>query len=140
MGSRPRAGSRLVWLAIVVALLGGGCGGSASSESSERRAARGQAGIALEGLAFAPKELTVAAGTTVTWTNEDTVEHTVTSGVKGKQGVPGVSKGEPDRPDGAFDRELAGRGESYSFTFDDPGTYEYFCRIHGGMTGLVIVE
>lgn len=94
----------------------------------------------VEGLAFDPEIVKVPSGTTVTWTNEDAVAHTVTSGAIGEQGVPGVSKGKPDRPDGLFDDELADAGATSSFTFDEPGTYEYFCRIHGGMTGTVVVE
>jgi plastocyanin len=93
----------------------------------------------VDGLAFAPRELEVSAGTTVEWRNEDPVQHTVTSGTKGEQGVPGVSEGKPDRADGLFDDELA-PGAAFSFTFDKPGTYEYFCRIHGGMTGTVVVD
>lgn len=139
MGSLPRTRFSFVSLAIAAALLAGACGGTPSSEPNEP-AAEPERAVALEGLTFDPKELTVSPGTTITWTNEDEVAHTVTSGIKGEQGVPGVSKGMPDRPDGAFDEALDDRGASYAFTFDEPGTYEYFCRIHGGMTGVVIVE
>ena len=95
--------------------------------------------VVVKGLSFGPDHLTISVGTTVEWTNEDPVRHTVTSGEKGKQAAPGVSKGEPDRADGLFDHALE-EGGSFSFTFEKPGTYAYFCRIHGGMTGELIVE
>jgi plastocyanin len=136
MGSHSRTRAGIICTSAVAVLVGA-CGGP--SEPSEH-AARSSTTIALDGLAFGPDEVTVSEGTTVTWTNQDPVAHTVTSGAKGEQGVPGVSKGKPDRPDGAFDGALDDRGESFSFTFDEPGTYRYFCRIHGGMTGVVIVE
>ena len=115
------------------------CGGDSSTPqpASPRREA---GDVTVEGLAFNPETLEVAVGTTVTWTNDDPVQHTVTSGVKGTQGAPGVSKGKADRPDGTFDGALDDRGATFAFTFDEPGTYEYFCRIHGGMTGTIVVE
>ena len=125
--------------AVAVSVLFAACGGSDSSGPSAPADKGGQE-VALEGLAFDPETITVAAGTTVTWTNEDAVAHTVTSGTIGEQGVPGVSKGKPDRPDGLFDDELDDAGATAAFTFEEPGTYEYFCRIHGGMTGIVVVE
>lgn len=75
---------------------------------------------------FQPEEITVAPGTTVTWVNEDSFAHTVTSGTRGS-------------PTDMFDETVDGGG-SFSFTFQDPGTYDYFCSIHPGMSGVVIVE
>jgi plastocyanin len=131
----------MIAMVLVAAAVVGAC--SSDRPSSEQAApAAGSVEretVTIEGLSFTPNELTVDAGTTVEWTNDDPVEHTVTSGTKGAQGVPGVSKGKPDRPDGDFDAQLA-PGKTFSFTFDTPGTYEYFCRIHGGMTGTVVVD
>jgi plastocyanin len=126
---------------IAALVLLGACGGSAEPTSSAApRAEKDSDAIVLEGLAFDPDTVTVAAGTTITWTNEDAVMHTVTSGAKGEQGIPGVAKGKPDRPDGLFEAELDDAGATFSHTFEESGTYEYFCRIHGGMTGVVVVE
>ena len=76
---------------------------------------------------FAPKELVVAPGTTVVWTNLDSVAHTVTA------------------DDGSFDSGDFGRGETYSLTFTAPGRYQYYCIPHGmpgmeDMAGVIIVE
>ncbi|MEX1287000.1 MAG: plastocyanin/azurin family copper-binding protein [Acidimicrobiia bacterium] len=66
--------------------------------------------------------LTVNAGTTVTWTNEDGMLHTVTD------------------VDGAFDSGFFGEGESWSYTFTEPGEFEYFCQPHPWMRARIIVE
>ena len=72
---------------------------------------------------FAPKQLTVALGTTVTWTNTGARPHTVT-----------------DRG-GTFDSDPVQPGASAKVTFSTPGTYHYFCRINPSkMNGLVVVE
>ena len=76
---------------------------------------------------FGPHELKVKAGTTVTWTNEDDITHTVTSGG-------------PGSPDGRFDVPLAGKGASGSATFVAPGVYPYFCARHQSMRGEVVVR
>ncbi len=85
------------------------------------------------GKSFDPKELTISKGTTVTWTNQDSQGHTVTSG-------------NPVDPDtGAlFDsmKDLAGLikpGTKWEHTFDTVGQFSYFCQIHPWMTGKVIV-
>jgi len=80
--------------------------------------------VAIDNFAFGPAAITVAAGTKVTWTNRDDEPHTV------------VSADEP-RPfkSGALDT-----GDSFSFTFDKPGTYRYFCSIHPHMTGTIVVR
>jgi plastocyanin len=77
-------------------------------------------------LAFAPPSIEVAAGDTVTWTNRDVVAHTVTSG------TPGAADGDVDEP-------LDPEGGTVSVTFDEPGTYAYFCDLHHNMTGEVVV-
>lgn len=97
--------------------------------------------IAVVNIAFDPETVTVEAGTEVLWVNEDeAVHHTVTSGEPGDNGVPGVSKGKKARPDGTFDGDLPEAPAEFTFTFDKPGTYAYFCKIHPSMTGEIVVE
>ena len=76
----------------------------------------------IDQFAFHPQRITVRAGTTVTWTNEDDIPHTVTSSTK-------LFKSKP------LDTE-----DKFSFTFTTPGSYEYFCSIHPHMTGAIVVE
>jgi plastocyanin len=75
---------------------------------------------------FQPNPIEVAAGTTVMWQNEDAIEHSVTAGA-------------PDAPSGAFDSGLFDQGRMFSWTFDAPGEYAYFCMRHPSMTGVVRV-
>jgi plastocyanin len=70
---------------------------------------------------FGPQELKVKAGTTVTWTNEDDIPHTVVS---------------PN----SFRSKALDTDEKYAFTFTTPGTYKYFCSLHPHMTGTIVVE
>jgi plastocyanin len=71
--------------------------------------------------AFSPSPLTVAPGTTVTWTNADVVAHTSTSDVSG------------------WDSGTLAPGQPFMFTFSTSGTFHYHCAIHPGMVGTVIV-
>ncbi len=75
---------------------------------------------------FQPKALEVRAGTTVTWTNDDNIEHTVTSGT-------------PEAPVGNFDSGAFGKGKNFSAVFQTPGEYTYFCAKHKSMRGMVKV-
>jgi Plastocyanin len=68
---------------------------------------------------FGPQDLKVKAGTTVTWTNEDDIPHTVVSANNFRS-----------RP---LDSE-----DKFSFTFTTPGTYKYFCSLHPHMTGTIV--
>ena len=77
---------------------------------------------------FLPYEETVAKGATVTWSNDDSAAHTVTSGTP------------TGGPDGLFDSSIFMAGNSFEFTFDDAGTYDYFCMVHPWMVGIVNVE
>jgi plastocyanin len=76
---------------------------------------------------FKPSPLSVPRGATVMWTNGDDITHTVTSGAPGKK-------------DARFEGRLAGKGASYSHTFDEPGTYQYYCDRHQAMTGEIVVK
>ena len=85
--------------------------------------ASGQAEIVAVDFAFNPRKIEVTPGTKVRWTNNDSVTHQI------------VSKGDPFPGDGTIDV-----GQSYTVTFDAPGTYEYFCGIHNSMTGSIVVS
>lgn len=80
--------------------------------------------------AFDPLNLTVEVGTTVRWTNADPVAHTVTSG---------TSNGTSGTADGLFDSGFLNQDDTFTFTFDTPGTYPYYCIPHPWMNGTVIV-
>ncbi len=87
----------------------------------------GDAAVSIANFAFDETAMTVAVGTTVTWTNEDGAPHTVTA------------------DDGAFDSGNMDSGDVFSFTFEEPGTYAYFCEYHGGaggqgMAGTITVQ
>lgn len=86
-------------------------------------------------LTFEPEELTVKAGTTVTWKVSDSVGHTVTTG-SFELGGDGLRTSE--NPDGRIDKPI-GAGKEASYTFTEPGTYTYYCSIHKGMSGEVTV-
>jgi amicyanin len=79
------------------------------------------AAIKIGNFTFGPQELKVKVGTTVTWTNDDDIPHTVVS--------PNNFRSK------ALDSE-----DKYSFTFTTPGTYKYFCSLHPHMTGTIVVE
>jgi hypothetical protein len=85
--------------------------------------------VELRAIDFKPGEVTVAAGTTVTFENFDAgVEHTVTAGT-------------PEDPDpDALNLEFRDAGDVQTFTFDQPGTVDYYCVIHPQMRGTIIVE
>jgi plastocyanin len=72
--------------------------------------------------AYAPDDLTVTAGTTVTWTNNDSIAHTSTSDGSG------------------WNSGLVAPGGQFSQTFQTPGTFSYHCTIHPGMVGTVVVR
>jgi len=78
--------------------------------------------VRIDNFSFGPTEVTVPAGTTVTWTNHDDIPHTVVS------------------TDKVFKSKVLDTDEKFSFTFTTAGTYSYFCSIHPKMTGRVIVR
>jgi plastocyanin len=76
---------------------------------------------------FRPATRTVKAGTTVKFVNDDEHAHTVVSGAAGA-------------PDGRFESGLLQPGLSFRYTFSAPGTYRYYCSIHPGMAGTIVVK
>jgi plastocyanin len=77
---------------------------------------------------YEPSPAKVAVGSTVTWTNDDALPHTVTSG--------NPEKGS----DGIFDSGIVNADKSFSHTFDKAGILDYYCAIHPWMTGRIIVQ
>jgi amicyanin len=99
--------------------------GAGASQGSPTTATTGAAAkVTIENFAFTPNELVVTAGATLTWVNTDDVAHTVTS----KAAPP------------LFDSRTLREGDTFSFEFKRPGTYDYFCKPHPYMTGKVIVK
>jgi len=77
--------------------------------------------VKIDNFSFGPQEVTVAVGTTVTWTNRDDIPHTVVS------------------TDGVFKSKVRDTDEKFSYTFTKAGTYPYYCSVHPKMTGKVVV-
>ena len=77
---------------------------------------------------WSPADITINAGDTVHWMNVDTAAHTVTGGSPA------------DGPSGVFDSSLVMIDATYEFTFDDAGSYDYFCMVHPWMVGSVTVN
>lgn len=84
--------------------------------------------VLMEGTSFNISNLEISAGTTVTWRNESSVDHTVTSG----------SRGEDDAGE-LFDSGTIAPGGEFTYTFENAGSYDYFCGFHAGMAAEVTV-
>src|SRR4029077_6520140 len=78
--------------------------------------------VTIKNFDFAPMALTVSAGATVTWRNDDEEPHTVVS------------------QDGLFRSAAIDGGERFSFKFEKPGTYKYVCTIHPRMGATIVVK
>jgi plastocyanin len=100
-------------LAVVLALATGGPTTSAQAADNE---------VKIDNYTFAPQRITVKAGVTVTWINDDDIPHTIASSSK------------------LFKSKVLDSEDKFSFTFTTPGTYEYFCSLHPHMTGAIVVE
>ena len=78
--------------------------------------------VKIANFTFDPPQVTVKTGTTVVWTNDDDIPHTVTSTTQ------------------AFKSAALDTNDKFSFTFTTPGSYQYFCSLHPHMTGTIVVE
>jgi len=90
-------------------------------------AAQAPSTIAVQDDLFNPAQVQTSSGTTLTWSNGGAEQHTITA------------------DDGSFDSGTTNPGDTFSFTFPAPGTYPYYCQIHGGpggqgMAGTIVVS
>ena len=108
---------------------GGSSSGSGSSSESGGSSSGGGTSVSMENIQFSPKDLTVKAGQTVTFTNNESVPHDVH-----KDSGPGgdFSSG----PDGGMQQ-----GDTFKLKLDKPGVYQYVCHVHApGMAGTITVK
>jgi 3',5'-cyclic-AMP phosphodiesterase len=94
----------------------------ASAEAATVRNAAGGGSVKIDNFSFAPKALTVKMGTTVTWTNHDDIPHNVVSTAN------------------KFSSPVLDTDQNFSFKFQEPGAYPYYCKIHPMMTGTIVVQ
>lgn len=120
-------------VALLALLILGGCGSYSTNQNSTPPAkpsspSSGQQtpsenspnSVNIQSFAFNPGILTIKKGTTVTWTNNDSAPHQIKSAT--------------------FNSNEISKGQSFSFTFNEAGTFDYSCAIHPSMLGKVIVE
>ena len=110
-GQRCRASRPLAGLLLAGALAAWGAPARAAGVN-----------VSIDNFTFSPAELTVAPGTTVSWTNADDIPHTVTAS------------------DRSFKSKPLDTNDHFAFTFTKPGDYAYFCSLHPHMTGKIIVK
>ncbi len=118
--------SRVLLFPVLVFIIVAGCtSGATATQPTPSQTTSTQpptASITISGFAFVPPTIEITAGTKVVWTNSDSVVHTVTSDAR------------------IFDSGNMSRGATFSFTFTQPGIYEYFCIPHPYMKGTVVVK
>ena len=118
---------RLLATAVAcLALVGAGCGSDDDSDDGSATPPPAQSGdsvaVKIKDIKFDPKTVTVKVGQTITWTNEDGIEHNVTA------------------EDGAdFKSDNLSKGDTFEFTAEQAGTIKYVCTIHAGQDGEITV-
>lgn len=101
-------------------------GGSQPTSTRQGTPVTGVTQVTMQNSAYQPANIRVRVGTTVTWTNQDDVPHTVTF----RNGMPGSSM---------MGSSMMTHGQSFSLTFRMPGTYTYYCTVHPSMVATVTV-
>jgi plastocyanin len=122
--------TRIAMLIAVAALALAACSSSSTAAPPAASAAPpaassgggGGSAVTIKDFAFAPATLEVAAGTTVTWTNQDSTSHTVVA------------------DDGSFKSDPLGTGATFTQTFATAGTFTYHCSIHPSMKATITVK
>jgi plastocyanin len=110
-----------IFLAIFLTVLLGACA-STPTQNGNSQPATNVVKVNIKDFTFDPAVVSIQVGTTVQWTNNDSMTHTVTSDA------------------GLFDSGNLSTDDTFSFTFDEPGTFTYSCTIHPSMTGTVEVS
>lgn len=122
---------RMLVIAAVVAVTAAACSGSGGDEAATTTAgggatttaAAGDGAVSIKDFSFNPSTITVAAGTVVKWTNDETgVAHTTTS------------------DDDVWNSATLQPGDDFTTTFAEAGTFTYLCSIHPSMTATIVVE
>jgi plastocyanin len=119
---------RLAIPVLLLALLVAACGGDDDGGGGEQSASSdacpsGAVVIKMVDIKFDPEDASADVGQQVCWVNEETIEHNAV-----------------DEQGGAFKSELFGKGQTFTTTVDEPGTIEYVCTVHPGMTGTIEVS
>jgi plastocyanin len=111
-------------LAVLVAACGGDDdGGGGEQGASSEACPSGAVEIKMVDIKFDPPDATAGVGQEVCWVNEDSIDHNAVA----EEGA-------------SFKSELFGKGKTFTTTVDAPGTIQYVCTIHPGMTGTITVE
>lgn len=93
---------------------------SSSSSQNQQSSTSAVNAVIIQNFAFSPAALTIKKGATVTWINNDSTPHQIKSAT--------------------FNSDQLSKGQTFSFTLDTAGTFDYFCAIHPSMLGKIIVE
>jgi plastocyanin len=126
MGLALRLGIPTLIAALTFVACASTAGSGSPAAPATSASATKTAAVTIKGFAFSPATLTVAKGTVVTFNNQDTTTHTITSGANRTK-------------DGKFDQQLSG-GTETQISFDTAGTFAYFCSIHSSMVATVVVN
>jgi plastocyanin len=124
IGSKMRLMISTAFLMAILIVVNS-CSKSSDYNSPATNPSKGGPGtneVWIQGMAFTPATITVAAGTTIRWTNKDAITHTVTSDT------------------GIFDSGSLGGGGTFNYMFSTSGTYPYHCAVHPGMKATVVVN
>ncbi|HEV7219986.1 MAG TPA: cupredoxin family copper-binding protein [Terriglobales bacterium] len=120
MPNRPR---KTTWVLIATVILSLALLATVTSKRlASSRSEVATTSVDIDNFSFAPRQLTIPAGRRVTWINKDDVPHTIIS------------------VDHRFKSKALDTDDKFSFTFQNPGVYEYFCSVHPTMTGKIIVR
>ncbi len=111
---------RMAGMTLAATLLAAGSGSVFTVHSEDKSASKAE--VKIDNFSFAPGNIAVAAGATVTWTNNDDVPHLIAS------------------DDKSFRSKALDTDDRFSYTFTKPGTYIYYCAIHPKMTARVVVQ
>jgi plastocyanin len=122
MNRRMRPLLLIAALTLGLAACGGGGGGGGGQPASSQTCPSGAVTIKMVDIKFDPEAATAGVGQEVCWVNDDTIDHDVVA----KSGA-------------TFKSDLFGKGETFTATVDKPGTVDYVCTIHPGMTGTLEV-
>lgn len=151
-----RLAIRVLGPAVLLSVLAVACSPT-SAASPSPKATPAPVAVSIKGFAFNPATLEIAKGTVLTWTNEDTVAHTITTGTPpptvaptaspagGTSASPTASRTPGPSPtlikgDGRIESGRVESQKTFSFTFTEAGTFDYFCGIHPRMVAKITVK